>query len=200
MRWLDSITDSMDTNLGKLWEMVRNRQAWRAAVHGVAESEQLSDWTTTNDKNKFYEIIRVLWGPTSRENAPWRSNFSTHIQRVDFVTCVFSKFKINFLKTENRMWNIYVWNGYINFVKNRRWKRGKIKQQWNTNEKIYTAHWPSSLHFLKITQVAVQSTEGRFIRMYIVRRAGRMLRWEWLCIILISEKMKQRGRDGLYSE
>ena len=48
LRWLDGITDPMDMNLGELQEMVRDREAWRAAVHGVTKSQTpLGDQTTT---------------------------------------------------------------------------------------------------------------------------------------------------------
>ena len=106
MRWLDGITESMDMSLSSLWEFVMDREAWRAAVHGVAKSRTwLSNWTDLDSYSEVLLSPEISISLTSL--VPWLSPF--------FWFCLLSESLLYNLKEINK----HTTGTFIHFISRR---------------------------------------------------------------------------------
>ena len=114
MRWLDGLTDSMDVSLSELWELVMDREAWRAAVCGIAKSQtRLSDWTELMNKKHLKQI-----NPPASLLVSWTNSFYISFLCLLYISSVLGIVHMLFhlsLNTVINYRNQILW-GYLMFL------------------------------------------------------------------------------------
>ena len=132
MRWLDGITDSMDISLGKLRELVIDREAWRAVVHGVTESwTRLSGWTELNCKQLTYKM--------SLQNA---------IRFMVWVPCLMSRWRIRKLSGKEK---------YMSSAENHPCYQITMQDSWLTEWEEPSKSWESLGYLASLLLCLIQS-------------------------------------------